>query len=61
MIDIHLEKLLAKANKDRDMLRNMKNHYWAQNKVCKEGIRNLKANLRKASKRKKRQKEHDRL
>jgi len=28
-INIHLEKLLVKANKDKDMLRHMKNHYWA--------------------------------
>ena len=28
-INIHLEKLLAMVNKDKDMLRHMKNHYWA--------------------------------
>jgi len=50
-----------RANKDRDMLRNMKDHNWARNKVCKARIRNLKANLKKASKRQKRKKEHDRL
>jgi len=27
-INIHLEKLLAKENKDKDMLRHMKIHYW---------------------------------
>ena len=28
-VNIHLEKLLAKEKKDKDMLRHMKNHYWA--------------------------------
>ena len=26
-VNTHLEKLLAKANRDKDMLRHMKNHY----------------------------------
>ena len=28
-VNTHLEKLLAKANMEKDMLRHMKNHYWA--------------------------------
>jgi len=53
-INIHLEKLLAKANKDKDMFRHMKNHYWARNHVCKARIKILKPRLRKALKRHKR-------
>ena len=49
----HLEKLLAKANKDKDMLMHMKNHYWARNHVCNAKIKTLKARLRKALKRRK--------
>jgi len=54
----HLEKLLVKENKDKDMLRHMKIHYWARNHVCKMRIKILKARLRRALKRRKR---HDRL
>ena len=57
-INIHLEKLLAKENKENNMLRHMKNHYWVRNHVCKARIKILKARLRRALKR--RQK-HDRL
>ena len=28
-VNAHLERLLAKANQDKKLLRNMKNHYWA--------------------------------
>jgi len=57
-VKIHLEKFLTKANKDKDMLRQTKNHYWAQTHVCKAKIKILKARLRRALKRRKR---HDRL
>ena len=57
-INIHLEKMLEKANKEKNMLRHMADHYWARNMVCKAIIRNLKAKLKKVSKRRK---EHDRL
>ena len=57
-VDIHLEKLLEKENKENNMLRHMKNHYWAHNHVCKARIKILKARLKKALKRRKR---HDRL
>ena len=60
-VNIHLERLLDKAEKDKALLRHMDFHCMARNKVCKARIRNLKAKLRKASKRQKRQKEHDRL
>jgi len=60
-VKIHLERHLDKANRDKALLRHMAFHYMVQNKVCKAQIRNLKAKLRKASKRQKRQKEHDQL
>ena len=34
-VNIHLEKLLEKSNKEKNMLKHMKNHYWARNHVCK--------------------------
>ena len=43
--------MLEKANKEKNMLRHMAYHYLARNKVCKARIRNLKAKLKKASKR----------
>ena len=59
--NIHLERLLDKTDRDKALLRHMAFHYMARNKVSKARIRNLKAKLRKASKRKKRRKEHDQL
>ena len=56
--NIHLERLLEKANKEKDLLRHMAFHYMARNTVCKVRITSLKAKLKKASER---QKEHDRL
>ena len=56
--NIHLEKLLEKSKKEINMLRHMKNHYWARNHVCKARIRILKARLRRALKHRKR---HDML
>ena len=53
-VNAHLERLLSKANKDKDMLRNMKNHYWARMHVCKAKMKVLKGRLAKALKRRKR-------
>jgi len=53
-VNTHLEKLLAKANRDKDMLRHMKNHYWARMHVCKARMKVLKGRLAKALKRRKR-------
>ena len=53
-VNIHLEKLLVKANRDKDMLRHMKNHYWARTHVCKAKMKILKARLRRALRRRKR-------
>lgn len=57
-VNIHLEKLLEKANKEKTMWRCMVYLYMARNMISKARIENLKAKLRKASKR---QKEHDRI
>ena len=57
-INIHLERLLEKADKDKTILRRMVYHYRAQNMSVKARIRSLKAKLSKATKR---QKEQDQL
>ena len=57
-INIHLEKMLEKEKKGKNMLSHMKNHYWVRNHVCKVRIKILKAKLKRALKRRKR---HDRL
>ena len=60
-VNIHLERLIDKADKDHAFLRHMAFHYMSRNKVCKARIRNLKAKLRKAIKKQKRQRELDHL
>ena len=60
-VNMHLERLLDKSDKDHALLRHMAFHYMARNKVCKARIRNLKAKLRKAIKKQKRQRELDRI
>ena len=57
-VNMNLEMLLDKSNKEKNMLRHMANHYWVRNHVCKARIKILKAKLKKASKRRKR---HDRI
>jgi len=47
--NIHLEKLLKKANREKTMLRHMEYHYLARNKSYKARIKKLKAKLKKAS------------
>jgi len=56
--NIHLERFLEKENREKTMLRCVAYHYMARNMSCKVRIKNLKAKLKKASKR---QKEHDQL
>ena len=53
-VKIHLEKLLAKANREKDMLHHMKGHYWAHMHVCKARMKILKRRLSEALKRRKR-------
>ena len=52
---MHLEKMMEKANKEKNMLRHMAYHYLARRKVCKARIRTLKAKLRKALRKRKEQ------
>ena len=49
----HLERLLAKANQEKRLLRNMKNHYWARMHVCKAKMKMFERRLTEALKRKK--------
>ena len=53
-VNIHLEKLLGKANRDKDMLRHIKGHYWARMHVCKARMKILKRRLSEALKQRKR-------
>ena len=53
--NMHLEKLLEKAKKEKNMLQHMAYHYLARNKICKARIRSLKAKLRKTLRSKKEQ------
>ena len=53
-VNIHLEKLLEKASKEKNMLGHMANHYWATNHVCKAQIKIVKAKVKRASKHRKR-------
>jgi len=50
-VNTHLEKFLAKANRDKDMLHHMKNHYWSRMHVCKAKMKVLKGRLSKTLKR----------
>jgi len=52
-VNIHLEKLLEKANKKKKILFHMAYHYMTRNKICNIRIRKLKARPRKALRRKK--------
>ena len=53
--NMHLEKMLEKANKEKNMLRHMAYHYLTRNMICKARIRTLKGKLRKTLRRKKKQ------
>jgi len=57
-VNLHLERLTGKANRDKKMLKHMAYHYMARNKICNMRIRKLKARLRRALEGKK---EKDRL
>ena len=52
-VNIHLERKLEKAINEKNMLRNLAYHYLSRNLVCQARIRNLKAKLKRASKRQK--------
>ena len=52
-VNTHLERLIAKANRDKDMFHHMKNHYWARMHVCKAKMKMFQRRLAKAQKRRK--------
>lgn len=60
-VNVHLERLLDKANKDHALLRHMAFHYRARNMSAKTWIKSLKAKLSKETKEAKEVKEQDRL
>lgn len=47
-VNIHLEGLLKKSNRDKNMLRHMAYHYLTQNRIGNMRIKHLKARLRRA-------------
>ena len=49
----HLERLLAKASQEKQLLRNMKNHYWARMHVCKAKMKMFQRRLFEALRRRK--------
>ena len=55
IVNIHVEKLLDKANKEKKILHHMAYHYLARNKICKTRIRSLKAKLKRTLRSKKEQ------
>jgi len=54
-VNIHLENVLEKANKEKKMLRHMAYHYLTWNKICKIRVKKLKAKLKRALRSKKEQ------
>lgn len=46
--NIHLEKLLEKANEKKKMLGHMAYHYLTRNKICETRVKRLKAKLKKS-------------
>ena len=60
-VNMHLENMLNKADEDNTLLRHMARRYRAWNLSLRARIRSLKAKLRKATKKEKREKEQDSL
>ena len=58
IVNLHLEKLLRKANRHNQMITHMAYHYRTRNKICNRRVRKMKVRLRRALKGKK---EEDRL
>jgi len=56
-VNMHLERLLEKVNKDLSLLRHMAFHYRARNMSTKAQIKSLKVKLRKATRKAKEEKE----
>lgn len=53
-VNAHLERLLAKSNQEKKLLRNMKNHYWARTHVCKVRMKMFQRRWSEALRQKKR-------
>ena len=49
-ISMHLERLIEKANRDKNMLRHMAYHYMTHNKICNIRMRKLKARALRSKK-----------
>jgi len=45
-VNLHLERLIGKANRDKKIRRHMAYHYMARNKICNMRIIKLKARVR---------------
>jgi len=60
-VNMHLERLLDKVDKDLALLRHMASHYRARNMSAKARIKSLKAKLRKTTRREKEEKEKYRI
>ena len=60
-VNMHLERLLDKADQDLALLRHMAYRYRSRNMSARAQIRNLKTKLRKATRKAKEEKEQDRL
>ena len=54
-VNIHIEKMLGKSNKENKMLHHMAYHYLARNKICKTRINSIKAKLKRDLRAKKEQ------
>ena len=52
-MNMHLERLLEKANKEKKMLRHLAYHYLTRNKICNARTKRLKAKLRRVLRNKK--------
>ena len=52
-VNMHLDKMLNKADKDNTLLRHMAHHYRARNLSLRARIRSLKAKLRESHKKSK--------
>lgn len=49
-VNQHLEKLLEKENRDKQLLRHMAHHYQAQNMIANAKVKQLENKLKKAKK-----------
>ena len=54
-VNMHLERSLEKANKEKNTLRHMAYHYLTRNKICNVRTKRLKAKLKRALRAKKEQ------